>query len=546
MTTQLSITSRESRIFVQKVARSIVEVQPNINNTADIVVLLECLGYRVETLMQHGFADFYALAKHMYNFIGMYEIQEKNKDLFLKSFTLEMPRISKRIAEGVGLIFPWLGSLALLFITGVSLWMAMGFPTSTTTAFVAGVFLGVFVTEGTLQVFNRLFLFYHEQGNIGEVKRLIRRSYCLIGVVLLITIGAIFVMGQMEKIPLHLVGLTMISTITVSLHRASYMIIYALKKVTTLIISYSSAFAILLSTYYFGQPIIHSGITRYFTGLVIAFAVLSAFSLYQHYKLTKSITETLTGDKPHFYNPMSRTDKTLKSRFRVQLWETIPYSLYSTFYVITMFGDRILSWIHNPVVLQSGYGLPMAFNSVYHGGADLAWIVLLPASLIQYVMMAPIFIQMNNISINIKISESKTIDVFIINTYRKILFVSMAVSVLTAVILNLVAPPMMTHAGATQISLQILRISSVANVFMALFTVNSLFMMWINKIKLLTVLVMVSASIVVIFGMATVNTGLQNLSIGYLIGAAFAGILSTIYTSKTIKRASSIVFSRII
>lgn len=523
-----------------------MEVQPNINNTADIVVLLECLGYRVETLRQHGFEDFYALAKHLYDFIDMYETREQSKDLFVKSFTIEMPNISKRLSEGIGLVFPWLGSLALLFLTGVSLWMAMGFPASITTAFVAGVFLGVVVTEGTLQVFNRLFMFYHEPGNIGEVKRLIKRTYSLIAFVLLGSIGLVFLMGRFEGIPLSLIELTVISAVTVSLHRASYLIIYTLKKAATLIVSYSIAFATLLITYYFGQPLIHDEVTRYFSGLLLAFASLSAFSIYEHHKLTKTITETLAGDKPHFYNPMSRTDKTLKSRFRVQLWEAIPYSLYSVFYVVTMFGDRILSWIYNPAVGQNGYVLPMAFNAVYHGGADMAWLVLLPGSLIQYVMMAPIYIQMNNISIKIKISESKALDKFIFAMYRKVLVVAISASILTAVILNTVAPPLMAHAGISPTSIQILRIASVANVFMSLFTINSVFMMWMNKIGHLSIMIGISAVLVISVGVFTVHGGLENLTFGYMAGTVFAGILAQVYTAKTIKHASSIVFSKIV
>ncbi|SRR5579875_64514 len=546
MTTQSLTTTRESRIFAQKVARSIIEVQPNINNTADIVVLLECLGYRVETLRQHGFEDFYALARHLYEFIAVYETREQSNDLFVKSFTIEMPNISKRVSEGVGLVFPWLGSLALLFLTGVSLWMAMGFPASITTAFVSGVFLGVVVTEGTLQVFNRLFMFYHEPGNIGEVKRLIRRTYSLIGLVLLVVMGIVFAIGQYEKIPLHLIELTMISAVTVSLHRASYMIIYTLKKAATLITSYSLAFAILLTTYYFGQPLVHAEVTRYFTGLLLAFVSLSAFSVYEHIKLTKTIKETLVGDKPHFYNPMSRTDKTLKSKFRVQLWEAVPYSLYGVFYVVTMFGDRVLSWIYNPVIGHGGYVLPMAFNAVYHSGADMAWIVLLPGSLIQYIMMSPIYIQMNNISIKIKISESKDLDAFISATYRKVLIISISASVITAVLLNVVAPPLMLHAGLAMTSVQILRIASVSNVLMSLFTVNSVFLMWMNKIRHLGVLVIASAFLVISTGIMLVHGGIENLTIGYLVGAAFAGIISQIYTAKTITRASSIVFSKIV
>lgn len=545
LSTELENTSRESRIFAQKVARSIIEVQPNVNNTADIVVLLECLGYRKETLMHYGFADFHALANYIYDSLDMYETRGKSKDLFIESFTMKIPSLKKRLVEGIGMIFPWLGSLALLFITGVSLWMAWGLPIQITTAFVSGVFLGLVITEGTLQVFNRLFLFYNAQTNIGEVKRLQKRSYCLVGAVLSVTVCALFAIGYVENIPVNLVSIVAISTVTISLHRASYMIIYALKKLTHLIVAYSAAFASLLCVYYFGNPIISDNITRYFAGLVAAFIALSIFSIYQHYRLLKANTITISADMPHFYNPISRTDKTIKSRFAVQLWEVTSYSLYGTFYLVTMFADRILSWIYNPLVVREGFGLPMAFNSVYHAGADLALVVLLPASIIQYVMMEPIHMHMNNVSIKIKVSQARVLSKYIQNTYKKLLLVTMFSSIVTAAVLNIAAPYVMAHVEFSPTSMHVLQVASVANVFLSLFTANGLLLMLTNKIKLLAFIVMISASIVITGGMMLASSGFENLVYAYLGATIFAGMISTIYANKVMKNASSIIFARL-
>lgn len=545
LSTKQQKLSTESRMFAQKVARSIIEVQPNVNNLIDIVILMECLGYRKETLKKHGFEDYHALANYLYDFIDLYELRDKSKELFLKSFSMEIPSIQKRIAEGVGLIFPWLGSLSLLLITGVSLWMAWGLPIPITTAFVIGVFFGLGIAEGTLQIFNRLFSFYNAQNNICEVKRLLKRSYYLIGVVLLVTIGLLFVIGNAEKIPTNLIAITTISTVTVSLHRVSYMIIYALKKIGQLIIAYSAAFASLLSVYYFGQPIISDGISRYFIGLVVAFVILSIFSVYQHFKLTKNISIVITGEKPHFYSPMNQTDKTVKSRFSVQIWETMPYLLFGIFYFATMFADRILSWMYNPIILKGGFGLPMAFNSLYHSGADLALVVLLPTSIIQYVMMGPIFMHINNMSIKIKVSQMNKINRFIQDMYRKLLLTTILTSVTTAAILNFVAP-IILNVGFSQTSLHVLQIASVANIFLSFFTANSLFMMLTNKIKPLAIMSIMSASIVISVGVFLAQFGFQNLVFAYLAASVLLGIASAIYTNKIMKNITSLVFSKFI
>jgi len=545
LTTKPQNTSRESRIFAQKVACSIIEVQPNVNNTADIVVLLECLGYRKETLREYGFADFHALANHIYDSLDMYETRGKSKELFIESFTMKIPSLQKRLAEGIGMIFPWLGSLALLFITGVSLWMAWGLPIQITTAFVSGVFLGLVITEGTLQVFNRLFLFYNAQTNMGEIKRLQKRSYCLVGSVLTAAVCALFAIGYVTGIPTNLVGIMAISTVTVALHRASYMIIFALKKLIQLIVAYSAAFASLLLVYYFGSPIIFDNVTRYFAGLVIAFVSLSVFSIYQHYKLLKANTVTISGDKPHFYNPISRTDKTIKSRFGVQLWEVTSYSLYGTFYLVTMFADRILSWIYNPFVAREGFGLPFAFNSVYHAGADFALVVLLPATIIQYVMMEPVHMHMNNVSIKIKVSEANVLGKYVQDMYKKLLLVTIFSSITTALVLNLAEPYVMSHVTFSQTSIHVLQIASIANVFLSFFTANALLLMLTNKIKFLAIIAVISASIVMVGGIVFARYGFENLVFAYLGASIFLGVTSTIYAHKVVKNAASILFSRL-
>ena len=46
--------SSEARFFAQKVARSIIEIESNVNNIADVVVLLDVLGYSNEQVMKYG------------------------------------------------------------------------------------------------------------------------------------------------------------------------------------------------------------------------------------------------------------------------------------------------------------------------------------------------------------------------------------------------------------------------------------------------------------------------------------------------------------
>jgi len=275
--------SRDARVFAAKTARSIAEIQENVNNMADVLVFLEVLGYDDRTAVKNGFENLTELAKYVYNFVDVFDAVEDNEAA--RPLELEVPSARKRLAESLSMIFPWLGSLILLFVTGVSLWMAWGLPADVTTAFLAGVFLGLAVTEGLLQNYHRLFSFYFSQTNIGEVKRSIRRSYAVAGIILSATVAVIYIVCAIANIPLALATIASVSTITISLHRVSYVIMYALKKLGHLAISYASAFAVLMSVFTMMPDLLPDVTVRYFAALGSAFAVLCGFAIYHHYRI---------------------------------------------------------------------------------------------------------------------------------------------------------------------------------------------------------------------------------------------------------------------
>ena len=536
------ILTKETRIFAQKVARSIIEIQPVVNNIVDIVGLLEILGYSKEAIAKYGFSDFYEFARYLNGFIDAYDDADKNREDIVKSLYKEVPDTKHRIAEGLSLIFPWLGSLLLLLVFGVSLWMAFGLPLRTTTAFIAGIFLGLAISEGILQIFSRLFTFYHEQENVCEIKRILKRNYILISIVLSATVCLLYGIASITHIPYNLVNVSVISMITISLHRTSYMIIYALKKIKHVIFSYSSAFVTLLAVYYYLPNVIPEASTRYFAALGAAFAVLSILAIYHHYKIISKASVPVIPEEIHFFRPPSSTEITIMSRFKIQVWETMPSFLFGTFYFTMIFSDRILSWIFNP--MAKTIGLPMEFNSVYHAGADLALMVLLSTSIIQYVLMSPVYIQIGNMTLNHKIYEMKKITSFLQQRYRHLLTVSIISSIATVIVLNFAASSIIFHAGGSQISIQVLHIASISNIFLSIFAVNSLFIAFLNRIKIIAAIAMAGTSIVIIAGSILAQSGFENIIFAYLGATIMAAITSTFYTNKIMKNAGAMFFSK--
>jgi len=222
--------------------------------------------------------------------------------------------------------------------------------------------------------------------------------------------------------------------------------------------------------------------------------------------------------------------------------------MYGTFYFVLLFADRAISWFFNPVTVTAANGtiLPLSFNSVYHIGADLALLVMLPAAIIHYVIMSPIYALVHNRAITLKVSESKKIDWFLQYSYRKLMAASIGVSVAGAVILNLAAPMVVGYLGGSEVSLRILAFASAGAVFISIFAANGVFMIFLGKAKALAQVSLVAAFIVCVAGVFLAQYGFENTVIAYLAATVFAGMASTIVMRIAIRKAGSLLFARYI
>jgi hypothetical protein len=447
------------------------------------------------------------------------------------------------------MIFPWVGALVLLFTTGVSLWMAWGLPAAVTTAFLAGVFFGLAFSEGLVQTMNRLFSFYNAQTNIGEVKRSIKRHYGLTALLSAIAVAAIYGYALSLRLPIELATIASLSFVTIVFHRISFVILYALRKRTHIIVAYSLAFAAVLSVSLLMSSKIPDPTIRYFGGLGVAFGILTAFAMYHHYRVMTFSSEIVSKNAPHFYIPLSVNDMTIASRFSIQLWECMPYAIFGVAYFIMLFGDRVISWIFNPVhaIASNGASLPFMFNSAYHAGADLALFVLIPCAILQYVIAEPVYLLANNRAIVQKVREYSRMDAFLRHSYRRIILWTLVAAGLSALLINFVAPAFMARVGGTDVSLKILQIASVGAVLLSIYTANSIYLILLGRISSLAKVSVISAGIVVAIGLFMASAfGFPAAVWGYLAGTAFAASATLALMFVTMKNPMGRLFARFI
>ncbi|MDG7001156.1 MAG: hypothetical protein JRN15_18835 [Nitrososphaerota archaeon] len=538
--TQYGTTDRQ--MFLEKAARSIAELQPKIATLAETVVFLEVLGYTNKMASDHGFQDLADLSRHVLQFTRYYDkkFADPAKPL------LPIPSIARRTAEAFGVAYPWVTSYAILLIFGVSLWLAQIMPLDMTTAFVVGIYSGLLISGG-MSSFGRLFSFYDGQANLSQVRRILKRFYLLLETILLFVSLGIFSSAYLLKIPYWLISISLVSAATLSVHMASYMIIYNRRKIRVIIYSYSAGLAALLSVYFLTANFFPAAAFRYFYALGAALAVLSIPSVYYHYKIFRAEkTEKRKENEPNFYSPVSSIRNTINSRFSVQFWEILPFFVNGMLFFCILFGDRVISWIYNPVHYVNGISFPMVFNTTYHAGADSALIALFPSLIIQYAMLSPLHAELHNLSLDSRISEMKRVQQFLSAKYKKMIVTTIVATIVVVGLMILLEPSLMIILRGSTISSRIFDIAAISNVFMAIFAGNGMFLTFMNKIKTLCLVGAIGATFVAGAGLWLGMSGFENIVYAYLGETIILATLTSVIVARNLSRVASIQFARFV
>jgi len=509
------------------------------------MVFLEVLGYTQEDAKRAGFQDLFALAQQVYQRVEYYDDDSGRDAGPGTAQTLTIPSTRKRLVESLSLATPWLGGLALLYAFGVSLWLAWGLPIQDVTALMIGVLLGLLISEGPLQAFTRIFMFYQNQGNVSECSRALKRSYAAVTLLLAGAVAVLDLSSYYLRIPAELNALAIVGAVTISLHRIGYLPIYALKKTGVIVVSYGIALPLLVAVYEGSASIFPDAVTRYLVAMSAALSVLSVFAWYYS---TKSLVIQVVNPPgvPNFYKSHYVNADTIRSRFSIQFWEALPQYLFGTFFFVMIFGDRVLSWLANPIKSAGGVVYPMLFNSVYHAGADLALGILFPVAIVQYVMLSSVHEELHNLSTGLSVTQTDTVDVFLRRKHADVMKASLAVSAVAAILIVQFGPYEIAALGGSATSVHILYFAALGDLLLTVFIVNSAFMMLLNRPKTLAVMTALGAVMVISLGLILTSFGFQYIVLGYLAACVLLATASTAETSDLLKTPASLFYSRFV
>ncbi len=629
--------------FIEKAARSIAEIQQKITTVADVMIFLEILGYDDKLANEMGYHDLVGLAQDVFPYVHFYSRQEK--DLLSNAYNTtttsnslsqvsqnwqrnnneedngnegSIPSLRMRIQEGLGIALPWIGSLFVLYALGISLWMSGLLPTVVTTFFLGGVFIGLIISEGILQISTRQFSFYYSQKNFGEIRRIITRNYIVTatisGILIVLTIliasysltfssnngsvNDIIIVFQIKNYTnifegnnlSYMVSIFIFGMISIIAHRSSFMIIYAMKKISYVSLSYGCGLAALIFAFYLLEPVIPNNVTaRYIVSLTTALGTLTTFALVQHIKVLSRRTrnnnsasekndsdhhhhhnhQSITSNNGHynlkntlnFYSPSSDSRATLRSNFGIQLWDGAIFFAYGIAYFLILFEDRLISWIH-----FSNGSLIIAFNSSYHMGADLALIILFASGILEYIYLSPLHSRINKILTQIDISQITAVGRFLQSSYKRALMLSLLISGIFAMALQFIGPYIIENVTILHTrdsiarslkedntiaqsnnnssrtlqeqSIRIMRMMSISYIILAIASVNITFLLVLNKAKyavfMLGIAVIVNATIGLNL-LGIYNNNNINAVAGSLVANTILALISTSYMVKILK-----------
>src|SRR5204863_5415549 len=130
---------------------------------------------------------------------------------------------------------------------------------------------------------------------------------------------------------------------------------------------------------------------------------------------------------------------------------------------------------------------------------------------VAYVMMAPMRSEVRNALLELSASEMEKINSVLRVRYNKVLLATIATSVLGMLVLDVLSGRTAAYFRGSEASLWIFSVATIANVFMAVFVANSLFLSALKRVKVIAIASFLCTLIVGSGGYLLAQSGFQNI-----------------------------------
>lgn len=507
--------------YLDALARTVAEVEPNVKDYLEVAVVLEIVGVTDEIARAHGYDGVFELARDVEPLVTRYRPAPAPP-----AALPEKPR-SAPVLFLAGMFYNlwWVIMLVALFLGGQSLWASVMLPPAVATSIGLGVILGLVATGGVQQFASWKMTYYLLQGN-KPLARFVVDKALFWGLVVLFIIGIGYALLNEMILPraFGITAITVFYFLLIGLFRLMIVPVYALKRYLSLFLAALVAIAFMFGSLRVfelaGLSPVTATVTSQSVGL-FALIIVSAFFLYDY--IYRERERGNGPDEPPFY---SRSEKPLyvrPPRFFMLLHDGLPLIAYGSLFFIYLFTDRLVSWWS-----QAGAGL--AYNASYQIGVDMALLMLIPLTGIKFVFIYRLSDSMRTTLRGIGVTQASRFGRWLVGFYSHMMVYVWAAGLVFVGIALFFSDRIIAVAGGDANSLVVFRGALVGVFFFSVFLANAVFSLAFRRAWGLSVILVVGT--IANFALAAnfVASGNPSMAVlGFVLSAMYLGIASTAY-----------------
>jgi O-antigen/teichoic acid export membrane protein len=528
--------SSEDAFVLDRLARTVTEVESNFKDPLEVAVVLEILGYSDKYAQDLGYRDLFHLAEAL--FLTVKHYGWNNPDDIRIPPKPPVPHNIKLFFMGMFYHLGWMIMLIALFLGGQSLWAAKNIPVGVSTAIGLGVLLGLVSTGGIQQFSAWKLMYYYGQNNKPLTQFIMKKNLVYGAVIILFTAGLILLLNHyVIRLPLTLIGLTIFYMSMIGIYRLFITPVFAFKKYIELITCSVGALVIMFVSYYALLYLGYENTLAVIYSQTIGLVALIAVSGYFAYLFIVAKREEKDADEPEFYARPHEPTKVKEPRTSILVFEGIPFFLYGTLYFVFLFGDRLISWLG-----PGDFGLN--YNRSYQIGVDVALLMLIPITGVKFAYLFKLSDYLEKVLRGTKLTEPDKLRDKFLEFYRKMMERVIFFGILFLLLAFFFAGFLIAYATGTAESVVVFRWALLGILFFAIFLGNAVFSFSFRRNKSIAVVLAVGCVLNYILSYSFSTMFISWYAVfGFVVSAAFLAGGSTVTTYLALRKADWTYYS---
>ncbi len=501
---------------LDSLAMTVLSVDENVVGQEHVAVILEVLGVSKDVAKNYGCDTVFSLAQELTKIIDYYRTRHEVR---VKSASNKRKEFVRLYATGVFSGAPWILMIVFLSATGVSLWSVVPMALDYATVISLAVFMSLIVTGGVVQAGTRKFIFYIFQRNLPLAKYALKRYYAHGLLAIFATATLAFALSRFAS-PYggYYDTIGIVFFVAISLLWIALGPLYALEKYKLLAaIFFGSLATVHLAMWNLGENLAYPRLTvvvlAQISGIVLGIVAASLLVAIYLYVIRTRLKAPRIRPKP--------------PRASIFAYETAIYFAAGALYFVFILIDRLIVWsMSGPQVLW--------YNNTYEIGIGLALVPLAPMLGFIYVYTSKTYQAILELGSSTKCQTVAAFEKSILNFYRKGLIVIAGCAIPAMAFLPTLYGFFMRTMDPR--SYFVLAVGSLANLFLAVFLLNSNLCNYLYRPKPVLTALFLGTVCNSIVGFTLSHTlGFENAVIGYLLGAILITFISTYYLLRSFR-----------